>query len=152
MVQPHFPSISHLLINANQASNIALTVASECFRQPKDTLLRLTREYTLPQLVLAGKKKIIAQIAAASNSEVAVMLTDSVNASAILAFLFMQESPVERKKGLLNLVTELEERNVPIQELIQAVKVPLVYKLALHLGDEDPKVARQVRSEAPAKF
>lgn len=110
-------------------------------------LLRLTREYTLPQLVLVGKKKIIAQIAAASNSEVAVMLTDSVNASAILAYLFMQENPSERKKGLLNLVTELEERDVSIQELIQAVKVPLVYKLALNLGDEDLKVATQVRSQ-----
>lgn len=74
------------------------------------------------------------------------MLTEGGNASAILAFIFMLENVSDRKKGLANLMAELEPRAVSLQQLIQAVKVPLVYKLAVNLGDEDVRIANQVRT------
>lgn len=151
LVQPHFAILSPLLVNAKQNSGVALAVASESFRQPKDVILRLTREYTLPPLILHDKRKILNQIAEASNLDVALMLTDATNASAILALLFMQKKVQDRKRGLDVLMLLVEDHNhtITLQQLIEAVKVPLVYNLALNLGDEDKSIAVQVSRFLP---
>lgn len=74
------------------------------------------------------------------------MLTQGDTASAILAFLYMRDDR-ETNMGLRVFLREVNvgsKQPVALPRILESVKVPLVYKLALELGDEDPRVSAQV--------
>ncbi|BGP12911.1 hypothetical protein JCM10213v2_000828 [Rhodosporidiobolus nylandii] len=136
LVQPHFAVLSPVLLT----STATLTAALNCFHQSRESLLRITREHTLPGIILRDQKDLLEQVSAASGAEVAQMLCDPPVASAVVAHLFMQREDL-RIRGLQTLVREMG--GVRLDALINSVNIPLVYKLALELGDEDPTVAAQ---------
>ena len=127
-----------------------IDAALDCFQQSRDTVLRLTREYTLPKLVLEDKMSIIQQIADASDTTISFMLVDTSTASAILAHIYMQTDS-ERTKGLTNYLREASKSvlgdKFTLHALLASVRIPLVYRLALLLGDQDVAVATQVRRD-----
>lgn len=64
----------------------------------------------------------------------------------------MKESSTERHKGLGFFMKELkagsgegEAKKVTLAQVLNSVRVPLTYKLALEMGDEDAKVQELVR-------
>lgn len=90
---------------------------------------------------------MLEQVAAASGQTVPVMLTHGPSASAVLAYLFMRPELEETNRGLKFFMEEVNSlgNNLRIGQVLGSVKVPLVYKLALELGDEDPLISAQVR-------
>ncbi|GAA6058026.1 hypothetical protein JCM3770_003979 [Rhodotorula araucariae] len=136
LVQPHFATLSPVLLS----SPSTLSAALEVFHQSRESLLRITREHTLPGIILRDQRTLLQQIADASRVQVAEMLCDPPVASAILAHLYMQPDEL-RARGLKILMREC--RGVVLARLIEAVNVPLVYKLALELGDENIQVTAQ---------
>lgn len=99
--------------------------------------------------MLNNQVAVLQQIAEASKLQVPVMLTEGNSAAAILAFLYMRPT-AERTTGLavfMNCVnTGAAGGNaVTIYAILNSVKVPLIYTLALELGDDDPTVQAQVR-------
>lgn len=148
LVQPHFETISPILVNSMLTSPATFTAAIKCFQQPRETVLHLTREFTLPKLVLEDQLNIIQQIAEASNMGVPSMLADVPAASAILAYLFMK-SEDERKKGLKVFMRELKKADMDppltLPRVLISAKIPLAYLLAFNLGDESLETRLQVR-------
>lgn len=146
LVQPHFETISPVLVESMATSPAIIDAALDCFQQSREAVLRLTREYTLPKLVLKNKLSIIQQIADASHTTVSCMLVDTSNASAILAHIYMQ-SDSEITKGLTNFMREASKSalgdRVTLLALLASVRIPLVYRLALLLGDEDSRISTQ---------
>ncbi|KDE08289.1 hypothetical protein MVLG_01552 [Microbotryum lychnidis-dioicae p1A1 Lamole] len=150
LVQPHFATIAPLLVGPGSATTLA--AALDCFHQPREALLRLTREHTLPKVVLEENASAIEDIAKASSLTVPVMLTQGAPAAAVLAKFYMLEDERAQKKGLVFYMKQIKA-NVQAQALgkgavtlpaiLGALKVPLVYRLALELGDESPRVSTQ---------
>lgn len=136
LVQPHFATLSPVLLS----SPSTLSAALEVFHQSRESLLRITREHTLPGIILRDQRALLQQVAQASRVQVAEMLCDPPVASAILAHLYMQPDDL-RNQGIKILMREC--RGVVLARLLEAVNVPLVYKLALELGDEDVEVTAQ---------
>ncbi|BGP36884.1 hypothetical protein JCM10449v2_000786 [Rhodotorula kratochvilovae] len=136
LVQPHFATLSPVLLS----SPSTLSAALEVFHQSRESLLRITREHTLPGIILRDQRTLLQQVADASRVQVAEMLCDPPVASAILAHLYMQPDE-QRAHGLKILMREC--RGVVLARLIEAVNVPLVYKLALELGNENVQVTAQ---------
>jgi serine/threonine-protein kinase ATR len=68
------------------------------------------------------------------------MLCDPPVASAIVAYLYMQPD-AQRQRGLTTL--RRETKGVVLNQLLESINIPLIYKLALELGNEDPAVAAQ---------
>lgn len=104
----------------------------------------MTREYTLPSLVLHNDRNMLEQIAVASGLSVPVMLTQGSSAAAILAYLYMR-SETDMTAGFKVFMREVAAGNstLTFPRVLDSVKVPLVYKLALELGDEDAAIASQ---------
>ncbi|GAA5842453.1 hypothetical protein JCM9279_005388 [Rhodotorula babjevae] len=136
LVQPHFATLSPVLLS----SPSTLSAALEVFHQSRESLLRITREHTLPGIILRDQRTLLQQVADASRVQIAEMLCDPPVASAILAHLYMQPDDL-RNQGIKILMREC--RGVVLARLLEAVNVPLVYKLALELGDEDVEVTAQ---------
>lgn len=88
---------------------------------------------------------MLRQIAEASKLTVPMMLTEPTSAAAILAFLYMQPDE-DTAKGLGVLMREVAgaDQRVTLPEIMESVRVPLIYKLALELGDENSLVSAQV--------
>lgn len=148
LVQPHFHSIAPLFISSEPSSAATLRAVVECFNQPRETILSLTRDHTLPLIVVKKQKSLLAQIAQASNMNVSHMLV--LDASAVLEHLYMLPRPEDTRSGLEFFMKEIkiagggiEELTLPV--LLGSIKVGLVYRLALQLGDEDPAISAQVR-------
>lgn len=149
LVQPHFETISPILVNSMLTSPATLSAALDCFQQPRDSVLHLTREYTLPKLILEDQINIINQIAEASDTGVPSMLADVPTASAILAYLFMRTEE-ETTKGLAVFMREIRKADaqpplITLPEILASARIPLAYALAFNLGDEDIRVRLQVR-------
>lgn len=149
-MQPHFETISPVLVESMQTSPATIAVALDCFQQSRDAVLRITREYTLPKLILSDQMSIVLQIAEASDTTVALMLVDATTAPAIFAYLYMQ-SDKDTKRGLTVYMREainavLGSGGVTLLEILNSVKIPLVYRLALQLGDDNPEIRAQVRT------
>ncbi|GAA6005621.1 hypothetical protein JCM10207_005273 [Rhodosporidiobolus poonsookiae] len=136
LVQPHFAVLSTVLI----ATPATLSAALDCFHQSRESLLRITREHTLPSIVLHDQRNLLQQVADASYTDIPQMLCEPSVASAIVAHLYMQPDE-DRQRGLKTLMREA--RGVVLSKLLEAINVPLVYKLALELGSEDPHVSAQ---------
>lgn len=143
LVQPHFETISPVLVDSMKTIDAAL----DCFQQTRETVLRLTREYTLPKLVVENKMSIIKQIADASHTTISCMLVEPATASAILAYIYMRPDR-EMRAGLTNFMREASKSSlgdqVTLFALLASVRIPLVYRLALLLGDQDPSISTQV--------
>ena len=106
----------------------------------------MTREYTLPALVYTNQVAVIEEIAEASKLTVGVMITEGGAAAAILAYLFMR--PVDERTRGLNFFMRMVGTTgtvVTISAILHSVMVPLMYTLALELGDDDKIVQAQVR-------
>lgn len=146
LIQPHFAAISPLLISSKPTAPAILAAALDCFHQSHESLLRITREYTLPTIVAQEQKQMLEQVAAASAQTVPVMLTHGPSAAAVLAYLFMRPDNDTTNRGLKFFINEVNSlgNNLRLGQVLGSVKVPLVYKLALELGDEDPVVSAQV--------
>ncbi|BGO96796.1 Serine/threonine-protein kinase MEC1 [Rhodotorula toruloides] len=136
LVQPHFATLSPALLS----STTTLTAALEVFHQSRESLLRITREHTIPGIILHDKQALLCQVAEASRTTIPEMLCDPPVASAVLAHLYMQPDD-QRQRGLKVLMREC--RGVVLAKLLESINIPLVYKLALELGDEDQMVAAQ---------
>ncbi|GAA5994714.1 protein kinase MEC1 [Rhodotorula paludigena] len=136
LVQPHFAVLSPIILSRPAVLSSAL----EVFHQSRESLLRITREHTLPGIVLSEQRTLLQQIADASRSSIPEMLCDPPVASSILAHLYMQ-SDDRRSSGLAVLMREC--RGVVLARLIESVNIPLVYKLALELGNEDQHISAQ---------
>lgn len=149
LVNPHFAILSPLLINADKSSQVTLAAAAECFRQSTASLLAATREHTLPPLVLSNNLDMMKKIASASEKSIPEILYAS--ASGVIAFLLMQ-SPEKRDTGLrvfMGLMKSLEgSQMLSLPDILASIKVPLVYKLVLELGDEQEKVFTRVSTVA----
>ncbi|ORY85369.1 hypothetical protein BCR35DRAFT_264576 [Leucosporidium creatinivorum] len=145
LIQPHFATISPLLISSKPTAPAILAAALDCFHQSHESLLRITREYTLPTIVAQEQKQMLVQVAAASAQTVPVMLTHGPSAAAVLAYLFMRPDGETTNRGLKFFIDEVNSlgNNLRLGQVLGSVKVPLVYKLALELGDEDPVVSAQ---------
>ncbi|SCV68802.1 BQ2448_923 [Microbotryum intermedium] len=150
LVQPHFATIAPLLVGPGSATTLA--AAMDCFHQPREALLRLTREHTLPKVVLDENASAIEDIAKASSLTVPVMLTQGAPAAAVLAKLYMLEDERRQKRGLIFYMNQIKSNvqaqafgngAVTLPAILGSLKVPLVYRLALELGDEDPRVSTQ---------
>lgn len=89
---------------------------------------------------------MLEQVAAASAQTVPVMLTHGPSAAAVLAYLFMRPDNETTNRGLKFFMGEVNSlgNNLRLGQVLSSVKVPLVYKLALELGDEDPVISAQV--------
>ncbi|GAA5831812.1 hypothetical protein JCM11251_003895 [Rhodosporidiobolus azoricus] len=136
LVQPHFAVLSPVLLT----STATLSAALDCFHQSRDSLLRITREHTLPGIIVNDQRNLLQQVAVASGMDVPQMLCDPPVASAIVAHLFFQ-SDDDRRKGLV--VLTRETKGVLLPKLLESINIPLVFKLALELGNEDQIVAAQ---------
>ncbi|GAA5989436.1 hypothetical protein JCM11641_007903 [Rhodosporidiobolus odoratus] len=136
LVQPHFAALSPIIISTTSTLNAAL----DCFHQSRDSLLRVTREHTLPTIITRDQKDLLRQVAVASGVDVPQMLCDPPVAAAIVAHLYMQPDDL-RKRGLATLVRECS--GIVLSQLLESINIPLVFKLALELGDEDLRVAAQ---------
>lgn len=129
---------------------MTLAAAAECFRQPIASLLESTQEHTLPPLVLSNNVDMMKTIAAASdNKTVPVILYAS--APAVIAFLLMQ--PAEKCEiGLRVFMGQMKSpegsSTLSLPDILASIKVPLVYRLVLKLGDEQAEVSSRVRSKA----
>lgn len=79
------------------------------------------------------------------------MLTEVETAAAVLAFLYMKPE-AEMVKGTKVFLREISENGrgtkATLAQLLDSVRVPLTYRLALEMGDEDPAVATKVRHQA----
>ncbi|KAK4058120.1 hypothetical protein OIO90_000859 [Microbotryomycetes sp. JL221] len=160
LVQPHFTTIAPLLFK----SPIIFNAAVECFGQPADSLLRITREFTLPGIIASRSLANLQRVAQASGTSVPAVLTDTMTAASILAHLYMLPD-AELREGVHFFMAQVNslDAKVDLPFLIDTLKVPLVYKLALELGDEDEarttqakraliNVERQHRSAPKQKF
>ncbi|GEM06491.1 phosphatidylinositol 3-/4-kinase [Rhodotorula toruloides] len=136
LVQPHFATLSPALLS----STSTLTATLEVFHQSRESILRITREHTIPGIILHDKQMLLRQVAEASRMTIPEMLCDPPVASAVLAYLYMQPDD-QRQRGLKVLMREC--RGVVLAKLLESINIPLVYKLALELGDEDQMVAAQ---------
>ncbi|GAA5902167.1 hypothetical protein JCM6882_006719 [Rhodosporidiobolus microsporus] len=136
LVQPHFAVLSPVLLT----STATLSSALDCFHQSRESLLRITREHTLPGIILHDQRALLQQVALASGADVPQMLCDPPVASAIVAHLFMQPDDA-RRQGLA--VLTRETKGVLLPKLLESINIPLVFKLALELGNEDQLVAAQ---------
>ncbi|KAM0756274.1 hypothetical protein T439DRAFT_320977 [Meredithblackwellia eburnea MCA 4105] len=145
LVQPHFAVIAPLLLGSKSNSS-TLSAALDCFHQPRDTLLRMTREHTVPSLILNDHSAVLQQIADASKLSVQHMLLEPPVADAILAYLYMRPDS-ERDHGLAVLMREVRGSgggdSVTLPKLIDSFRVPLVYRLVLELGDEHSRTTAQ---------
>lgn len=137
MLSPHLPVLSSILVSSMSIFRGAMDV----FHQSREALLRITREHILPDLVLQQKDALLQDVANVSNMTVAEMLCEPTWAASILAYLFMQDEQ-KRTASLHYLVSAC--RKVLLSSLIESVHVPLVFRLAVNLGDEDPKVIARV--------
>ncbi|GAA5921352.1 hypothetical protein JCM1841_002451 [Sporobolomyces salmonicolor] len=135
LVQPHFAALSPVIVSTSST----LSAALDCFHQSRDSLLRVTREHTLPLIILNDQQSLLAQIAEASGATIPEMLCNPPVAAAIVATLFMQ-SDQAKERGLKVLLREC--RGVVLAKLVESINIPLVYKLALELGD-DPAISAQ---------
>ncbi|GAA5857265.1 hypothetical protein JCM8547_009406 [Rhodosporidiobolus lusitaniae] len=136
LIQPHFAVLGPVLLS----STATLSAALQCFHQSRESLLRVTREHTLPEIILKDQKTLLQQVAEASRTAVPQMLCEPAIASAIVAHLFMQ-SDHERQRGLAVLTREM--KGISLHALLESINIPLVFKLALELGNEDPTIAAQ---------
>lgn len=71
------------------------------------------------------------------------------DAAAILEYLYMLPLSDETRSGLEFLLGEIKAagagmESLTLPTLLGSIKVSLVYRLALQLGDEDPNVSAQV--------
>lgn len=151
LVQPHFETISPILVNSMLTSPATLSAALDCFQQPRDSVLHLTREYTLPKLILEDQINIINQIAEASDTSIPSMLADVSAASSILAYLLMR-TEAEMTKGLAVFMREIRKAEadppLTLPMILVSAKIPLAYALAFNLGDVDVAVQLQVGPQA----
>lgn len=90
---------------------------------------------------------MLEQVATASGQTVPQMLTLGQSAAAVLAYLYMRPDAEATKRGLEFYLKEVNSlgNNFRLSQLLASVRVPLVYKLALELGDLDPVISAQVR-------
>ena len=143
LVQPHFPTIAPLLVNASLNSDATLKAALECFHQSRESFFRITKDNVLPSLVLGNQSKMLDSIARALKiGSTAVMLTAGTTAAAILAFVYMQQSAKKIEAGLKNYTDLIKHSSsgadLSLTRILGSVKVPLVFRLAIELGDTDP--------------
>ncbi len=146
LVQPHFATIAPLIVNASLKSGVTLKTALECFHQSRDSFFRITKDYVLPSLVYNNEAAMLDSIAqAVRTGTTAVMLTAGPSAAAILACIYMQETEKKVKAGVtryLNLISKSSSgTGLQISRILGSVKVPLVFRLAIELGDEDPVIS-----------
>lgn len=140
LVSPHFAVLSSLLVSSPLVLNTALDV----LHQSRESLLRVTREHILPDIIFRRDDNLLHEVVKASRAEsVAEMLCDPPVAAAVLAHLFVQS---ETARGPALKYFTASCHGVVLRNLIESVHVPLVYHLALALGDEHPAVAAQVRA------
>ncbi|KAI5476130.1 phosphatidylinositol 3-/4-kinase [Pseudohyphozyma bogoriensis] len=144
LVQPHFAVIAPLLIHSRHTASI-LSAALDCFHQPRESFLRITREHTLPTLILNDERLLIQQIAEASKQPVAHMLLDPDTSAAILSFLYMRPKQADTERGLKVFLREVRTASAEasLSQVIQTTRMGLIYNLALELGDENPAVQEQ---------
>ncbi|GAA5943874.1 protein kinase MEC1 [Sporobolomyces koalae] len=137
LVQPHFAALGPVIVS----SRSTLKASLDSFHQSRDMLLRVTREYTIPELILSSdphyRKTLLEDIATASGRSVPGMFIEEAAVLAnVVARLFMEEDVI-RDRG----VKALEAASAsPIRELLTAGRVPIAFALALELGDEDDQV------------
>lgn len=146
-MQPHFATIAPLFISSKSIAPATLHAVLDCFHQSHESLLRITREYTLPSIVANEQRQILEQVAEASGQSVPVLLTQASAAAAVLAHLYMLPD-IETNRGLKFFMREINSAGAKFElaDVLNSIKIPLVYKLSLELGDQDPVVAAQVRS------
>lgn len=148
LVRTHFAAIAPILVNPQSSSRSTLSAAVDCFHQPLESILALTSRFTLPSLVLHDQCNMIEQIAEASKQTIPKKLFEE--AATILSFLYMRPTEAETSDGLRVFMREMtrditaDKDKVTLANIIEGVRVPLVYNLALELGDEDEVVAAQV--------
>lgn len=148
LVQPHFEMIGPILVNSMSASPATLTAVCDFLQLDSKTVLHLTREYTLPKLVLEDRIDIIRQISDASGLETPNLLAEVSAASAILSFLFTQPAEPATEKGLTVFMREIGKAKttnpVTLEMILGSTKIPLAFRLAYQLGDEDADVRLRV--------
>ncbi|KAM0793140.1 hypothetical protein ACM66B_000616 [Microbotryomycetes sp. NB124-2] len=140
LVQPHFATIAPMLLT----SQAMFEAAATSFGQSPDSLLQVTREFTLPRCIEARSSAQVAQVAGASGEDVAQVLTEM--ASSILAHTYMLPES-QLSQTLKFYLDEIESRghDLPLHKLLDARAVEIVYKLALELGGEDESRVAQAK-------
>ncbi|GAA6058573.1 hypothetical protein JCM10212_007012 [Sporobolomyces blumeae] len=140
LAQPHFATLAPVIVS----TKTTLKASLDCFHQSRDALLRVTRDHTVPQIILSRdenyRTSLLTEIARASGVAVAEMLCDPSVVARVVAKLYMEDD-VDRDRGVG--VLQKETLGSPIGQLIESAHVPTVFALALELGDDDDDVQRR---------
>lgn len=105
----------------------------------------MTRDHTVPTLILSNdanhRKALLEDIANATGQTIQQMLNyETFVLANVVARLYMEEDSV-RDRGVKVFEQESES---DIRVLLAAGQVPIVFALALELGDEDVEVQHKV--------
>ncbi|GAA5955223.1 hypothetical protein JCM3765_003250 [Sporobolomyces pararoseus] len=137
LVQPHFASLGPVIVS----SRSTLRASFDCFHQSREALLRVTQEYTVPELILSQdpnyRHTLLQDIATASNLTVPSMfISEGAVLANTVARLYMEQDAV-RDRGIKALE---EESYSTISELVTIGRVPIAFALALEFGNEDKAI------------
>lgn len=141
LVQPHFSYLGPVIVS----SRATLRGSLDSFHQSRESLLRLTQQYTVPEIILSPDKyyrqSLLEDVAKASNWNVpAMFISEDFVLANTVARLYMEEDSV-RDRG----IKHLEEASAsPIRDLLAAERIPTVFAIAIEFGNEDEEVRNKV--------